>query len=94
VVERTTTEKIFVEAQKIETKDERPRIMNFQMSTMTNGRPAPTVASTSSTRAWSVQDASELYEVPRWGHGYFSVNVAGHVQVHPTKEPARAIDLK
>src|SRR5687768_133399 len=62
------------------------------MSTMTNGR--PTVASTSSTRAWSVQDASELYEVPRWGHGYFSVNASGHVQVHPTKDPAHAIDLK
>ncbi len=30
----------------------------------------------------------------RWGNGYFSVNDAGHVQVHPTKEPARAIDLK
>jgi arginine decarboxylase len=64
------------------------------MSTTTNGRPAPTVASTSSTRAWSVQDASELYEVARWGHGYFSVNTAGHVDVHPTKDPARAIDLK
>src|SRR5687767_3648197 len=64
------------------------------MSTMTNGRPAPAVASTSSTRAWSVQDASELYEVPRWGHGYFSVNASGHVQVHPTKDPAHAIDLK
>src|SRR5688500_15098075 len=64
------------------------------MSTMTNGRPVPPVASTSSTRAWSVQDASELYEVARWGHGYFSVNASGHVQVHPTKDPARAIDLK
>src|SRR5919201_390910 len=64
------------------------------MSTATNGRPAPAVASTSSTRAWSVHDASELYEVARWGHGYFSVNQAGHVQVHPTKDPQRAIDLK
>jgi len=61
---------------------------------MTNGRSSPVVASTSSTRAWSVQDASELYEVPRWGHGYFSVNASGHVDVHPTKDPARAIDLK
>jgi arginine decarboxylase len=61
------------------------------MSTVTNGRAA---VSTSSTRAWSVHDASELYEVPRWGHGYFSVNDVGHVQVHPTKDPARAIDLK
>jgi arginine decarboxylase len=41
-----------------------------------------------------VQDAAELYEVARWGHGYFSVNSAGHVQVHPTKDPAHAIDLK
>src|SRR3989304_3253103 len=65
------------------------------MSTATNGRPAPpSTATTTPTRAWSVHDASELYEVARWGHGYFSVNAAGHVQVHPTKEPDRAIDLK
>ena len=64
------------------------------MSTVTNGRPTPHTANTSSTSAWSVQDASELYEVPRWGNGYFSVNPAGHLQVHPTKEPARGIDLK
>ena len=59
---------------------------------MTNGRSTP--AATTTTRAWSVHDASELYEVSRWGHGYFSVNEAGHVQVHPTKEPSKAIDLK
>jgi arginine decarboxylase len=66
------------------------------MSTVTNGRPAQldSNASTSATRAWSVHDASELYEVARWGNGYFAVNAAGHVQVHPTKEPSRAIDLK
>ncbi len=65
------------------------------MSTLTNGRQPPAAASsTSSTRAWSVHDASELYEVARWGHGYFSVNQDGHVQVHPTKEPAKGIDLK
>ncbi len=43
---------------------------------------------------WSITDASELYEVARWGKGYFSINAAGHVQVHPTKDPSRAIDLK
>ena len=43
---------------------------------------------------WSVTDAAELYEVARWGKGYFSVSNAGHVLVHPTKDPARAIDLK
>jgi arginine decarboxylase len=74
------------------------------MSTMTNGRSrvgngsaaltAGGSLATSTTRAWSVHDASELYEVPRWGKGYFSINDAGHVQVHPTKEPGKAIDLK
>ena len=66
------------------------------MSTVTNGRPAQldSTASTSTTRAWSVHDASELYEVTRWGNGYFSVNPSGHLEVHPTKDPQRAIDLK
>jgi arginine decarboxylase len=66
------------------------------MSTATNGRAAAaaTTATTSPTRAWSVHDASELYEVSRWGNGYFSVNPSGHLEVHPTKDPQRAIDLK
>ena len=40
------------------------------------------------------QDASELYEVARWGKGYFSVGAEGHLLVHPTKDPSRALDLK
>ena len=32
--------------------------------------------------------------MPRWGKGYFSVNDRGHIQVHPTKDPALAIDMK
>ncbi len=64
------------------------------MSTTTNGRPTSLDNSTSTSRAWTVHDASELYEVARWGNGYFSVNAAGHVQVHPTKDPGAAIDLK
>ncbi len=43
---------------------------------------------------WSVVDAAELYEVARWGNGYFSINDDGHVCVHPTKDPERSIDLK
>ena len=43
---------------------------------------------------WSITDANELYEVSRWGKGYFSINANGHVQVHPTKDTSRAIDLK
>jgi len=64
------------------------------MSTLTNGRPAPPSVVTSTTRAWSVHDASELYEVARWGNGYFSINNLGHLQAHPTKDPSKSIDLK
>ena len=44
--------------------------------------------------AFTVADATELYEVARWGKGYFSIDANGHVRVHPTKDPAAAIDLK
>src|SRR3954467_10203064 len=60
------------------------------MSSLTNGR----AVDASTTTSWSVHDASELYEVGRWGNGYFSINPAGHVQVHPTKDTSKAIDLK
>jgi arginine decarboxylase len=43
---------------------------------------------------WTVQDATETYGVQRWGKGYFDINPAGHVTVHPDKRPERAIDLK
>ena len=43
---------------------------------------------------WTVHDAAELYEVERWGKGYFSVAPSGHLRVHATKDPERSIDLK
>jgi arginine decarboxylase len=43
---------------------------------------------------WTVTDASELYEIERWGKGYFSIGANGHVQVHATKDPSKSIDLK
>ncbi|MBP1606821.1 MAG: speA [Acidobacteria bacterium] len=43
---------------------------------------------------WTVADATDLYEVARWGKGYFSVGEDGNARVHPTKDPARWIDLK
>ncbi|MDH4063940.1 MAG: biosynthetic arginine decarboxylase [Acidobacteriota bacterium] len=62
------------------------------MSTIATGRPRP--STTPGTTAWSITEAGELYDVPRWGQGYFSINEQGHVQVHPTKDPARGVDLK
>ncbi|QDU93940.1 biosynthetic arginine decarboxylase [Lignipirellula cremea] len=43
---------------------------------------------------WTTSDAEELYEVPRWGKGYFSVRDDGRLLVHPDKNPATSIDLK
>jgi arginine decarboxylase len=43
---------------------------------------------------WSTADAADLYEVTRWGNGYFSVGPHGHLLVHPHKDPTRSIDLK
>ena len=45
-------------------------------------------------RTFSASDASDLYDVSRWGAGYFSVDRAGHLRVHPNKDPNRSIDLK
>ncbi|MGE0044070.1 MAG: biosynthetic arginine decarboxylase [Vicinamibacterales bacterium] len=61
------------------------------MSTVAGGkgRAGSAVAS-----PWTVTESSELYDVPRWGQGYFSVSDQGHLVVHPTKDPSRGVDLK
>jgi arginine decarboxylase len=46
------------------------------------------------TERWTPTLASEHYDVAAWGKGYFSVGGNGHVFVHPTKEAAKAVDLK
>ena len=43
---------------------------------------------------WTTVDAAEMYEVPRWGNGYFSVSDSGHVLVHPDRDKSKAVDLK
>jgi arginine decarboxylase len=43
---------------------------------------------------WSTTDAAELYEVPRWGNGYFSVGDNGDVYVHPDRDPNRLVNLQ
>jgi len=37
--------------------------------------------------------AEELYGIPNWGKGYFSVSDDGNLMVHPTREPAKGIEL-
>ncbi|MBX7074477.1 MAG: biosynthetic arginine decarboxylase [Pirellulales bacterium] len=60
------------------------------MSTITSRNSSLTDA----VKVWTPVDASELYDVARWGKGYFSVGDHGNLLVHPTKEPGRQIDLK
>lgn len=47
-----------------------------------------------SSPTWTSTDAAELYEVPRWGNGYFSVGRNGRVLVHPDRDPGRSINLE
>jgi arginine decarboxylase len=46
------------------------------------------------TERWTIANAKELFDIERWGKGYFSISPEGHVLVHPSKEPHRYIDLK
>jgi arginine decarboxylase len=45
-------------------------------------------------KKWSVADAADLYEVDRWGKGYFSIGGNGNLLIHADKNPHRSIDLK
>jgi arginine decarboxylase len=51
------------------------------------------VRSAPSSQPWGIEDSLELYNVPSWGLGYFSINAAGHVVVRPDTTPAHEIDL-
>jgi arginine decarboxylase len=44
--------------------------------------------------AWSVEDASELYNVARWGKDYFSVDTTGDLLVHPDPNQSQSINMK
>lgn len=46
------------------------------------------------TDRWSVAHSRDLYDIDRWGKGYFSISGEGNVLVHPTRDPQRSIDLK
>jgi len=39
-------------------------------------------------------DAADLYEVARWGNGYFPSGPTATCLVHPDKNPTKSIDLK
>ncbi len=43
---------------------------------------------------WTPADSLDLYNIRGWGNGYFSVNAAGSMLVHPGGPEAPSIDLK
>lgn len=43
---------------------------------------------------WKTQDSVDFYNVNQWGANFFSVNAAGHIEVYPTGDANRAVDLK
>jgi arginine decarboxylase len=42
---------------------------------------------------WTIEDAIDLYNVDRWGAGYFSVNDAGNVTAQPLRDKGASVDV-
>lgn len=45
------------------------------------------------SETWDIPSAIALYNIDRWGTGYFTINPAGNVQVMPTRINGQSIDL-
>jgi len=43
---------------------------------------------------WTIRDSLELYNIEKWGLGFFGINEAGHVTVHPRGPGGPTLDLK
>jgi len=42
---------------------------------------------------WDIPAAISLYNIDRWGTGYFTVNGKGNIQIQPTRKPEAVIDI-
>src|SRR5580704_11198509 len=45
------------------------------------------------TESWDIQSAVSLYNIERWGMGYFAINGKGNIQILPTQNEATPIDI-
>src|SRR5581483_10196233 len=45
------------------------------------------------SQPWTIEDASALYMVDRWGGGYFDINANGDLTVSPQKEAGAAVPI-
>ncbi len=52
------------------------------------------MAVTALSSRWTAADSLDLYNIRGWANGYFSVNAAGHMSVHPGGPGSPKIDLK
>ncbi|HVZ18798.1 MAG TPA: biosynthetic arginine decarboxylase, partial [Terriglobales bacterium] len=48
---------------------------------------------TEAPEAWGIQQAKHLYNIDRWGAGYFSINDSGHAVAKPLREHGAQVDL-
>ena len=61
---------------------------------MTTTHVPPSTTEESSSPAWTIDAARDLYNIEGWGAGYFDINERGHVVVRPDRDrPDRALDL-
>ncbi len=49
--------------------------------------------SSSGAPSWSIEAARSLYNIDRWGAGYFDINAEGHVVARPLQERGAAVDM-
>ncbi len=42
---------------------------------------------------WDIPAAISLYNIDRWGSGYFTINGKGHIQIAPTRKADATIDI-
>ena len=49
--------------------------------------------SSEANQCWDVQQARNLYNVQRWGAGYFDINEAGRVVARPQREVGASVDI-
>src|ERR1700732_4052210 len=45
------------------------------------------------TETWDIPSAIALYNIDRWGSGYFNINGVGNIQIMPTQTYGQSIDL-
>jgi arginine decarboxylase len=62
--------------------------------TRTNAVVTPSIPPEENPAAWPIANSAALYGVRNWGQGYFDINEAGHVTVHPNRQATPSVDLK